>query len=185
MILDNFSNATSDIIPMIELISEKKVTVIEGDIRNEAILKSIFERFPIQAVLHFAALKAVGESVREPIEYYENNVVGSLNLLKVMTRYGVKRIVFSSSATVYGDIASRCLTELDPVGLPTNPYGMTKLVVENILRDIYRSDGDWDIAILRYFNPVGAHKSGLIGESPIGVRRIQCLRAFTLLERAS
>lgn len=168
VIFDNLSNSSSDVINKIELISNKSVVFIEGDIRNREELESVFMRFSFDAVIHFAGLKAVGESVKKPLLYYENNVTGTLCLLKVMKKYSVKNIVFSSSATVYGDVGVSPLKESLPLAAPVNPYGMSKLMVENMLNDLFVSDSEWSIAILRYFNPVGAHKSGLIGENPIG-----------------
>jgi len=141
---------------------------VEGDIRDRGLLRSVFERFEIEAVIHFAGLKAVGESVAMPLRYYDNNVSGSVALFEVMTEFGCKRLVFSSSATVYGDPASVPIKEDFPLST-TNPYGASKLMVENILRDVFASDSDWSIGLLRYFNPVGAHESGLIGEDPNGI----------------
>ncbi len=141
---------------------------VEGDIRDKPLLRSIFERFDIEAVIHFAGLKAVGESVEQPLMYYDNNVSGSIALFEVMAEFGCKRLVFSSSATVYGDPASVPIREDFPLST-TNPYGASKLMIENILRDVYKSDPAWSIALLRYFNPVGAHQSGLIGEDPNGI----------------
>ena len=165
---DNLSNSDSSVINQIELISNQSVSFIEGDIRDEAALEALFNSYSFDAVVHFAGLKSVGESVANPILYYENNVYGSLSLLKVMRKYGVKSIVFSSSATVYGDVGISPLKESLATGNPLNPYGMSKLMIEKILKDIFFSETEWSIAVLRYFNPVGAHKSGLIGENPIG-----------------
>jgi len=166
---DNLSNSDFNVINKIQLISKKSVSFVEGDIRDETALEAVFKRYSFDAVIHFAGLKAVGESVSNPILYYENNICGSLSLLKVMRKYGVKNIVFSSSATVYGDVSISPLKESLPTGNPVNPYGMSKLMIEKILKDIFFSEKGWSIAVLRYFNPVGAHKSGLIGENPTGI----------------
>jgi UDP-glucose 4-epimerase len=141
---------------------------VVGDIRDRALLRAVFNNHKIDSVIHFAGLKAVGESVQKPLEYYDNNVSGSLILFEEMALAGVNSLVFSSSATVYGDPASVPITEDFPLKT-TNPYGQSKLMVEDILRDLYKSDGSWKIALLRYFNPVGAHESGLIGEDPSGI----------------
>ncbi|SFR49325.1 UDP-glucose 4-epimerase GalE [Thiomicrospira sp. ALE5] len=149
-----------------------RLVFIKGDIRDRELLRSVFERFEIEAVIHFAGLKAVGESVAMPLRYYDNNVSGSVALFEVMAEFGCKRLVFSSSATVYGDLASVPIKEDFPLST-TNPYGASKLMVENILRDVFASDNHdnqaWSIGLLRYFNPVGAHESGLIGEDPNGI----------------
>lgn len=145
-----------------------RLVFVEGDIRDRDVLRSVFERYQIEAVIHFAGLKAVGESVEMPLRYYDNNVSGSVALFEVMAEFGCKRVVFSSSATVYGDPASVPIKEDFPLST-TNPYGASKLMVENILRDVFASDSDWSIGLLRYFNPVGAHESGLIGEDPNGI----------------
>lgn len=168
IIVDNFCNSSPKVLERIEKISGKSVVFYEADISNQDALENIFINNNIDAVIHFAALKAVGESVQKPALYYENNVSGSMILFRVMNKYGVKRIVFSSSATVYGDPAVTPITEDFPLSA-TNPYGWTKLMMEQILRDIYRADNDWSIGILRYFNPIGAHESGLIGENPNGI----------------
>lgn len=147
---------------------EGRLVFVEGDIRDRGLLRAVFERFEIEAVIHFAGLKAVGESVAMPLRYYDNNVSGSVALFEVMAEFGCKRVVFSSSATVYGDPASVPIKEDFPLST-TNPYGASKLMVENILRDVYASDQAWSIGLLRYFNPVGAHESGLIGEDPNGI----------------
>ncbi len=167
IILDNLCNSKRVVVNRIEQITGKCPEFVLGDVRDKSLLSSIFENNKIDAVIHFAGFKAVGESVERPLEYYDNNVVGSLVLLEEMQKAGVKKIVFSSSATVYGDPASLPIKESFPLRA-TNPYGQSKLVVENILRDLYKSDGGWRIALLRYFNPVGAHESGLIGEDPAG-----------------
>lgn len=168
IIVDNLSNSKLSSLTRIEQISGKKPTFYQVDIADEFSLTKIFTQHKINAVIHFAGLKAVGESVREPARYYENNVAGSLVLLRVMAAHGVKSIVFSSSATVYGDPHTTPITEDFPLSA-TNPYGWTKLMMEQILRDMYHADNSWSIALLRYFNPVGAHESGLIGEDPNGV----------------
>ncbi len=168
IVVDNLSNSDAGVIQRIEQICSRGPRFIEGDVRDSDLLTSIFSEFAVVAVVHFAGLKAVGESVQKPLEYYQNNVGGSLKLFKVMQTAGVKTIVFSSSATVYGDPAQLPITESFPLSA-TNPYGATKLVIENILADLYRADEEWRIARLRYFNPVGAHESALIGENPKGV----------------
>ncbi|WP_440651704.1 UDP-glucose 4-epimerase GalE [Cysteiniphilum sp. 19S12-1] len=169
VVLDNLYNSSENIIERIAQITSKKPIFVEGDIRDEVVLQQIFSQYDIKMVIHFAALKAVGESVFKPLEYYDNNVSGTLNLLKVMQQHNVKNLVFSSSATVYGSPAEMPITEKCPVGAPTNPYGVSKVMVEKILQDLAFADNEWSIALLRYFNPVGAHKSGLIGELPNGV----------------
>lgn len=168
LILDNFSNSSPKVLERIEKISGQKVDVIEGDIRDGALLAGIFANYPISSVIHFAGLKAVGESVEQPIRYYDNNVLGSLRLFEAMSGAGVKRLVFSSSATVYGDPHAVPISEEFPLQA-TNPYGRSKLVIEEMLKDIGRADSAWRVALLRYFNPVGAHESGLIGEDPRGI----------------
>ena len=171
VVLDNLSNSSIEAINRVKSLTNKEAVFIEGDVRNADLLDSIFSKYKIQAVLHFAGLKAVGESVEQPLMYFDNNVTGSLNLLQVMKKHNIKRIVFSSSATVYGDPTpdKLPLTEDTPTAMPTNPYGYTKLVVENIMRQLAQSDATWSIGVLRYFNPVGAHESGQIGEDPKGV----------------
>jgi UDP-glucose 4-epimerase len=166
-VLDNFCNSQAEALVRVERITGKKPTLIEGDIRDSETLRQTLRRSGASAVIHFAGLKAVGESVEKPLTYYDNNVVGTVRLLQAMTECGVKTLVFSSSATVYGDPQQLPLTEQHPLSA-TNPYGQTKLVIENMLRDLYRSDPNWRLSILRYFNPVGAHSSGLIGEDPRG-----------------
>lgn len=168
VILDNFSNSSPKVLDRIFAISGSRPQVIEGDIRDPVLLKRIFSEYPIDAVIHFAGLKAVGESVAQPIRYFDNNVVGSLRLFEAMAEANVKTLVFSSSATVYGDPHTVPICEDFPLQA-TNPYGRTKLQIEEMLRDISRSDLSWRIALLRYFNPVGAHPSGLIGEDPQGI----------------
>lgn len=166
VVYDNFSNSCKESINRVEKITSKKVSFIEGDIRDEISLEKAI--IGCDAVIHFAGLKAVGESVEKPLEYYDNNVHGTLCLLRVMKKNNIKKLVFSSSATVYGNPDFLPLTENHPLRT-TNPYGHTKLVIEDILRALYESDNSWSIAILRYFNPVGAHESGLIGEDPQGI----------------
>ncbi|MFV0594166.1 MAG: UDP-glucose 4-epimerase GalE [Shewanella sp.] len=165
IVLDNLSNSSIEALNRVERITGKAVTFYQGDILNKALLQKVFSDHNIDAVIHFAGLKAVGESVAKPLKYYENNVTGTLILCQVMAEFKVKNLVFSSSATVYGDPASLPITEDFPTGA-TNPYGQSKLMVEHILADLHHSDPSWNIARLRYFNPVGAHASGLIGEDP-------------------
>jgi UDP-glucose 4-epimerase len=168
VVYDNLTNSSPVSLERVTQITGKQVTFVEGDIRDKAALNSLFSVHAFDAVIHFAGLKAVGESVEQPLKYYNNNVYGSLRLFEVMAEHNVKTIVFSSSATVYGNPVELPLHEKMPTGIPTNPYGMSKLMIENILGDIYRADNSWRIARLRYFNPVGAHASGLIGEDPAG-----------------
>lgn len=168
IIVDNFINSNSKVLERIKQITKKDFVFYEADISDVRAMDKIFSTHKIDSVIHFAALKAVGESVVKPIGYYENNVGGSLILFKIMSKHNVKKLVFSSSATVYGDPHTSPITEDFPL-FATNPYGWTKLMIEQILRDIYNSDNSWSIALLRYFNPVGAHESGLIGEDPNGV----------------
>ena len=168
VVLDNLCNSDASVIGRIGQICGHKPAFVEGDIRDADLLDTLFAEHPISAVLHFAGLKAVGESVRKPEEYYDNNVEGTKVLLAAMQNADVKTIVFSSSATVYGEPASVPITEDFPLSA-TNPYGETKLKVEDILAELYQTGSGWHIARLRYFNPVGAHKSGLIGETPSGV----------------
>lgn len=169
VVLDNLSNASKVSLQRVEELTGKKVTFVLGDIRDEEMLDRVFSQYAIDAVIHFAGLKAVGESVEQPLKYYENNVFGTLQLCKSMQQHGVKNMVFSSSATVYGDPIELPLREDMPTGQPTNPYGQSKLMVELVLRDLYTSDNSWNIVLLRYFNPVGAHPSGRIGEDPSGI----------------
>lgn len=169
VVLDNFVNSTAKPLQQVEKITGCKVTLIQGDVRDQALLTTLFSQHKIAAVLHFAGLKSVGESTRVPLEYYFNNVVGTLELCRAMAAAGVFRLVFSSSATVYGDPHSNPISEGFPVGEVVNPYGRSKFMVEGMLQDLAASDERWQIALLRYFNPVGAHESGLIGEDPNGV----------------
>lgn len=166
VIIDNLYNSQRDVIDKIESITNKKVTFYEKDCKDEDALEAIFDKHDIAAVIHFAGYKAVGESVAKPLMYYENNIMTTLALCKAMRKHNCKCLVFSSSATVYGDPQRIPIDEECRLGPTTNPYGTTKLMIEQILRDLYRSDDEWNIALLRYFNPIGAHKSGLLGESP-------------------
>lgn len=169
IIIDNFSNSKPEVLDKIKKITGKDFKFYEMDYSNKEELNKVFTENKIDAVLNFAGYKAVGESVKKPIEYYMNNISGALVLLDVMRAHNCKKFIFSSSATVYGDPATVPITEEFPTGGTTNPYGTTKLFIEQILKDIYNSDNSWDICILRYFNPVGAHESGLIGEEPQGI----------------
>lgn len=169
IIVDNLVNSKVAVLDRIESITGKKLPFYQGDIRDEAFLDSVFEQNDIDAVIHFAGLKAVGESVAKPLEYYDNNVNGSLVLARSMRKAGVKSIVFSSSATVYGDPDVVPITEDSPTGATTNPYGRSKYMVEGCLSDLYQAENDWSITLLRYFNPVGAHQSGTMGEDPQGI----------------
>ncbi len=169
VIIDNFCNAKEDVPERIGKIVGQVPDVYHADVRDEGALGSILGDLPVEAVIHCAALKAVGESVADPLGYYDNNVSGTVSLLKAMDRTGVRAIVFSSSATVYGDPVAVPVTEESPVGLATNPYGWTKVMMEQVISDLQTADPRWSVALLRYFNPVGAHPSGLIGEDPSGV----------------
>ncbi len=169
VILDNLINSSAKILPRLQQICGKTPTFYEGDIRDRAILRRIFAENNIETVMHFAGLKAVGESVEQPVKYYDNNVVGSLILAEEMANAGVFNIVFSSSATVYGDPGRVPYTEDMPCGGTTNPYGTSKYMTERILGDIQKADPRWSVILLRYFNPIGAHESGLIGEHPNGI----------------
>ena len=169
IVYDNLSNSSQESLKRVEKIIGKSIIFINGDIRDTQKLKEVFSSHTISSVIHFAGLKAVGQSVEQPLEYYDNNVLGTLRLLEVMKEFGCKKIVFSSSATVYGDPATTPILENFPVGGTTNPYGTSKYMIERILEDLYVSDNSFKIAILRYFNPVGAHKSGTIGENPNGI----------------
>ncbi len=168
VVIDNLDNSSAESLKRVEQITGKAVKFYKDDVRDKAALRKIFTENKIEAAIHFAGLKAVGESVREPIMYYNNNLQNTIALLEVMNEFGVKKIVFSSSATVYGVATEMPLVEGMPLGA-INPYGRTKYFIEEILRDLYISDNDWCIALLRYFNPIGAHKSGLIGEDPKGI----------------
>ena len=191
VVIDNLCNSSAESLERVKQIAGKAPAAFHrADIRDSAALDRIFSERRIDSVIHFAGLKAVGESNRIPLDYYENNVAGSVNLLQAMKRHNVKNIVFSSSATVYGEPQSVPIRENFPTSA-TNPYGRSKLIIEEILRDLYKSDKQWKIALLRYFNPVGAHESGLIGESPKGIPnnlmpfisqvasgKLQCLNVF-------
>lgn len=169
VIVDNLDNSNAKAVDRIEQITGKKVTFYEKDIRDKEAMNDIFGREKPECVIHFAGLKAVGESVQKPLEYYENNINGTLVMLDAMRKNGCKNIIFSSSATVYGDPAFVPITEECPKGKITNPYGRTKSMLEEILTDLNVSDPEWNVILLRYFNPIGAHKSGLIGEDPKGI----------------
>ena len=169
VIVDNLYNSNEKAVSRVEEISGKKVTFYEEDIRNFDGLDAIFAKENVDAVIHFAGLKAVGESVRKPIEYYTNNVAGTLTLVDVMRKHNVKNIIFSSSATVYGSPAQIPISEECPKGVCTNPYGWSKWMLEQILMDVHTSDPEWNVILLRYFNPIGAHESGMIGEDPKGI----------------
>ncbi len=168
VVLDNFCNSKPEAIHRVEKITAKPVRLVNGDVRDKDCLRAIFKQHTIGAVIHFAGLKAVGESVADPVKYYDNNMMGSLALVQIMTEFNVKKLVFSSSATVYGFSDTKPIAETAPLS-PFNPYGHTKRMVEQILEDLSASDATWNIGLLRYFNPVGAHKSGMIGEDPNGV----------------
>lgn len=168
IIIDNLSNSKKEVINHIESITKKDVVFYEGDVANKELLRKIFTENEINSVIHFAGYKAVGESVKYPLKYYRNNIDSTLSLCEVMSEFNCKKLVFSSSATVYGLPKKLPIKEDFPLST-TNPYGSTKLMIENILRDLYISDNTWHIAILRYFNPIGAHSSGLLGEDPNGI----------------
>ena len=169
IIIDNLSNSKENVISYIEKITNKKVKFYKGDVRDKNLLINIFKENKIEAVIHFAGLKAVGESVKKPLLYYQNNIDSTLVLCEVMEEFNVKKIIFSSSATVYGNPEKLPITEDMKVGNTTNPYGTSKLYIEGILKDLYVSDNSWSIILLRYFNPIGAHESGLLGEDPNGI----------------
>ena len=166
--IDNLSNSSAESLHRVEQLTGKTISFYPIDIRDEADLHNLFERYSITGVIHFAGLKAVSESTENPLAYYDNNVAGTVTLCKIMQTFGCKHIVFSSSATVYGPVATMPIKEDAPLA-PINPYGCSKLMIENILRDIFASDNTWHIAKLRYFNPIGAHPSGMLGEDPSGV----------------
>lgn len=168
VVIDNLDNSSAEALKRVEKITGKAIKFYEEDVRNKEALRQIFKENDIEAVIHFAGLKAVGESVREPIMYYDNNLISTLVLLEVMNEFGVKKFVFSSSATVYGVATEMPLVEGMPLGA-INPYGRTKYFIEEMLRDLYVADNSWSIALLRYFNPIGAHESGTIGEDPKGI----------------
>ena len=190
VVIDNLSNSKIDVVDKIKKITNKDFKFYEGDCCSKELLKNIFTENKIDAVIHFAGFKAVGESVKLPLKYYRNNLDSTITLLEVMNEFSVKKIAFSSSATVYGKPESLPIREDFPLST-TNPYGTTKLMIEDILRDLYHSDNEWSIAILRYFNPIGAHKSGLIGENPndipnnlmpyivkVATHELECLSIF-------
>ena len=169
VVIDNLCNSNPESLNRVKMITGKEVPFYEGDVRDEVLLNTIFSEHDIQCVIHFAGLKAVGESVVKPLEYYENNLCSTMTLCRVMGKRGVKRIVFSSSATVYSGDNEMPLRETSKTGNCTNPYGWTKYMGEQILRDLTVADPEWSVVLLRYFNPVGAHASGLIGEHPNGI----------------
>ncbi|WP_440995006.1 UDP-glucose 4-epimerase GalE [Arhodomonas sp. SL1] len=169
VVLDNFANSSPVALERVARLAGRAPRCVEGDIRDRPLLDRLFHEHAIADVLHFAGLKAVGESVANPLAYYEHNVGGTVTLCQAMAAAGVKRVVFSSSATVYGEVAEMPLHEGLPAGTPSNPYGRSKLMVEQVLTDLAASDDEWSVALLRYFNPVGAHPSGEIGEDPLGI----------------
>lgn len=169
VVVDNLANASEKSLERVAKITGKEVPFVKADILDREALNKVFDEYKIDACIHFAGLKAVGESVAKPWEYYENNIAGTLTLVDVMRQHGVKNIIFSSSATVYGDPAFIPITEECPKGTCTNPYGWTKSMLEQILSDIQKADKEWNVILLRYFNPIGAHKSGTIGENPNGI----------------
>ncbi len=169
VVVDNLCNASKESLKRVEQITGKKLTFYKVDLLDQVELEKVFEAEKPDVVIHFAGLKAVGESVQKPLKYYHNNITGTLILCDVMKKYGVKKIIFSSSATVYGNPKFVPITEECPKGVITNPYGQTKSMLEQILTDLHRADSEWNVILLRYFNPVGAHKSGLIGEDPKGI----------------
>lgn len=172
VVFDNLSNSSKRSIKRVEKIIKTRIFFEEGDVRDKKALNKVFKKYKIDSVIHFAGLKSVGESVENPLEYYDNNIAGTLKLLEVMKKNNCKKIVFSSSATVYNEVDAQNYTPLKenfPTGVTTNPYGRTKYFIEEILKDLYLSDPEFKIAILRYFNPVGAHESGTIGEDPNGI----------------
>ena len=169
IILDNFCNSTADVVDKIKKITEKSIKIYNGDIRNRELLEKIFVENQIEAVIHFAGLKSVNESCEKPLLYFDNNVNGTINLCHVLQKFAVKNLIFSSSATVYGGSSKAPYKETMPTGQVCNPYGRTKYFIEEILKDIYASDKTWNITILRYFNPIGAHGSALLGENPRGI----------------
>ena len=169
VVFDNLSNSSEESLNRVRKITGKEVTFYKADMLDAPAINAIFDKEQIDAVIHFAGLKAVGESVAKPLEYYHNNITGTLILCDAMRKHGVKKMIFSSSATVYGDPAFIPITEECPKGKCTNPYGQTKSMLEEILIDIQKADPEWTVILLRYFNPVGAHESGLIGEDPAGI----------------
>ena len=169
VVVDNLCNSKAEVMDKVKEITGRIVPFYEADVRDKNAMNKIFEENKIDAVIHFAGLKAVGESVAKPLEYYENNMGNTFTLIEVMRQHGCKNIIFSSSATVYGDPAIIPITEECPKGQCTNPYGKTKSMLEDVLSDVQKADPEWNVVLLRYFNPIGAHKSGLIGENPNGI----------------
>ena len=169
IVADNLSNSSEKALDRVKEITGKDLRFYNVDLRDKDALQDLFDKEDIDAVIHFAGLKAVGESVSKPIEYYQNNIGGTLNLVEAMRDHGVKNIIFSSSATVYGDPAEIPITENCPKGVCTNPYGWSKRMLEQVLTDLHTADPEWNVVLLRYFNPIGAHESGLIGEDPKGI----------------
>ena len=169
VVVDNLSNSKEEALTRVQNLTGKSLSFHQVDLLDEVALNAVFQRDAIEAVIHFAGLKAVGESVEQPLRYYHNNVAGTINLCRAMQRFDVKKMVFSSSCTVYGEPHTVPITEDFPLSAPTSPYGRTKLMLEDIFRDLYRADPAWNIVLLRYFNPAGAHPSGQIGEDPNGV----------------
>ncbi len=169
IVIDNLSNSKIEVKDYIKTITGKDISFVEGDVCNKQTVEHVFATYTVDAVIHFAAYKAVGESVHKPIAYYQNNLMSTLTLCEVMSKHNCKKFVFSSSATVYGDPKQVPIDETCEVGATTNPYGTSKVMNEQILQDVYISDPTWDVVLLRYFNPIGAHHSGLIGESPVGI----------------
>ena len=169
IVIDNLCNSNPESIRRVEAITGRSVELIVGDVRDESLLDRVFSEHKIECVIHFAGLKAVGESVSKPLEYYQNNLCSTMSLCKIMAQHGVKKLIFSSSATVYSNDNQMPLNESSKTGNCTNPYGWTKYIGEQILRDIAKADNEWSVVLLRYFNPVGAHKSGMIGEHPSGI----------------
>ncbi|PIE40964.1 MAG: UDP-glucose 4-epimerase GalE [Gammaproteobacteria bacterium] len=169
VVVDNLSNSSYESLRRVSRLCNKNITFVEADIRDSGALEKVFEQYPIESVVHFAGLKAVGESVSEPLKYYDNNVTGSVVLLEAMDKANVRNIVFSSSATVYGEPKEIPISESCPTAVPTNPYGHSKLMVEHILHGVCESNPEWRVGVLRYFNPIGAHESGMIGEDPGGI----------------
>lgn len=169
VVIDNLNNSKEESLRRVEKLTGKSLTFVHADLLDKAELSAIFTAHPIDAVIHFAAFKAVGESVQKPLEYYENNVAGTVNLLMVMREHGCKNLVYSSSCTVYGQAEQVPITEDSPTAAAESPYGWTKLMTEQIMRDLYQSDPTWNLIMLRYFNPVGAHDSGDLGEDPNGI----------------
>lgn len=169
VVLDNLTNSSTEVMNRIEHITGSKINFVKGDICSSKDLSYVFDQFKINAVMHFAGLKSVSESTVRPLEYYKNNIGGTLQLLQSMKDVGIKKLIFSSSATIYGEPLELPLREVSPKNVPTNPYAFTKVAIERILEDVVRSDADWSVINLRYFNPLGAHPSGLIGEEPSGI----------------